>query len=285
MLPSPTPRQRSPEAAATSAANAATAAGAAGDVTIRRVSTLPEYEECVVIQRETWGAQFTESVPATILRIAQEVGGVTAAAFDATGAMLGFVFGITGVRDGQLSHWSDLLAIRVSARDMGIGKRLKAFQRELLLPIGVRTMYWTFDPLVARNAHLNLAQLGARVVEYRPSFYGDDTGSVMHAALGTDRLIVAWQLDQAVTPTIPDASWADAQVVNAGMSVAHIGAPRARIVIPDDIFVVLDEDLALARRWRENTREAFTVYMGRGYSIVGFLRGSGHTFGTYLLQR
>ncbi len=257
----------------------------AANVTIRRVSTLPEYEECVLIQQETWGAQFTESVPATILRIAQEVGGVTAAAFDADGAMLGFVFGITGVRDGQLSHWSDLLAIRTSARDMGIGKRLKAFQRELLLPIGVRTMYWTFDPLVARNAHLNLAQLGARAVEYRPSFYGDDTGSVMHAALGTDRFIVAWQLDQDVAPSALDASWADAPIVNAGMSVALAGAQRVRIAIPDDIFVVLDADPALARRWRENTREAFTTYMEREYSIVGFLRGSAHTSCTYLLQR
>lgn len=257
----------------------------ADSVTIRRVSTLPEYEECVLIQRETWGAQFTESVPATILRIAQEVGGVTAAAFDADGAMLGFVFGITGVRDGQLSHWSDLLAIRMGARDMGLGKRLKAYQRELLVPIGVRTMYWTFDPLVARNAYLNLAQLGARVVEYRVNFYGDDTGSVIHAALGTDRFIVAWQLDPVVTPNLPDALWANAPIVNTNMSVARTDVPRVRIAIPDDIFVALDADPALAIHWREHTREAFTTYLAHGYSIVGFLRGFGLASGTYLLER
>ncbi len=62
------------------------------------------------------GEPVHESVPATILRISQEVGGVTAAAFDADEHMLGFVFGITGLRDGELAHWSDLLAVRVTAR-------------------------------------------------------------------------------------------------------------------------------------------------------------------------
>ena len=260
-------------------------AATAGAVTIRRVATLPEYEECVAIQRETWGNQFTERVPSTILRIAQEVGGVTAAAFDGNGVMLGFVFGLTGVREGELSHWSDMLAVRVGARDMGLGKRLKAYQRELLLNIGVRTMYWTYDPLVARNAYLNLEQLGARAVEYRKNFYGDDTGSVIHAALGTDRLIVAWRLDQEVTPRVPDAIWASMPVVNANSSALLTDSHRIRIAIPDDIFVVLDADPSLANRWRESTREAFTTYLARGYSVVGFMRGSKPQPSTYLLER
>ena len=42
--------------------------------------------------------------------------------------MLGFVFGMTGVQEGRLVHWSDLLAVRPEARDRGIGRRLKLFQ-------------------------------------------------------------------------------------------------------------------------------------------------------------
>ena len=33
-------------------------------------------------------------------------------------------------------------------------------------------MFWTFDPLVARNARLNLTKLGATVDEYELGFYG-----------------------------------------------------------------------------------------------------------------
>jgi predicted GNAT superfamily acetyltransferase len=252
-------------------------------IVIRRVETLDEYQECVVIERETWGSQFTELVPATILRIAQEVGGVTAAAFDGEGRMLGFVFGVTGVRNGELAHWSDMLAVRVRARDMGLGKRLKRFQRDLLLELGVRTMYWTYDPLVARNAYLNLAQLGARVSEYRLDFYGEDTGSEVHAALGTDRFIVAWRLEQDEGRTIDAPEWLDAPLIDVNSPAGFPYLPRLRVAIPDDILAVVDRDPALAHRWREFTRAAFTTYLGRGYTVAGFTRSTGTTPAAYLL--
>jgi len=267
-------RQRSPEPAKVAA-----------DVTIRRVATLSEYEECVAIERETWGGQFTESVPATILRISQEVGGVTAAAFDENERMLGFVFGITGVRDGELAHWSDLLAVRAAARDMGLGKRLKAYQRELLLEIGVHRMYWTYDPLVARNAYLNLERLGARVNEYRTNFYGDDTGSVIHAALGTDRFIVSWQLDEPLHIRPNDESWSDVPLIDEKSRGILPDGPRVRIAIPDDIFAVIDANSPLAAQWRAVTRRAFMTYLDCGYRVAGFIRGADGNPGTYLLQR
>src|SRR5665213_3504298 len=260
-------------------------AATAGAVTIRRVATLPEYEECVAIQRETWGNQFTERVPSTILRIAQEVGGVTAAAFDGNGAMLGFVFGLTGVREGELSHWSDMLAVRVGARDMGLGKRLKAYQRELLLNIGVRTMYWTYDPLVARNAYLNLEQLGARATEYQVNFYGEDTGSIMHAALGTDRFIVAWSLDATPRVRVQATDWADAPLINKSLPATLPDSQRVCAAIPDDIFAVLETEPEQAHVWRESTRHALTAYLERGYTVAGFTRAGGAAPATYLLVR
>lgn len=274
MLSDHIPRHRPPEQPAT-----------LGDVTIRRVASLSEYEECVAIERETWGSQFTESVPATILRISQEVGGVTAAAFSKDGNMLGFVFGITGVREGKLAHWSDLLAVRVGARDMGLGKRLKAYQRELLLQIGVEIMYWTYDPLVARNAYLNLERLGARVSEYRPNFYGDDTGSVIHAALGTDRFIVAWRLDAPLHSRPVACEWSDTPLVDEKSRGILPDGSRVRIAIPDDIFAVLESDPSVAAQWRAVTRRAFMTYLDRGYSVAGFARGSDGAPGAYLLQR
>ena len=46
--------------------------------------------------------------------------------------------------------------------------------------LGVTQILWTFDPLVSRNAHLNLNALGARVTDYVPDMYGADTGSALH---------------------------------------------------------------------------------------------------------
>ena len=243
-------------------------------IMLRRVETLSEYQECLAIQRETWGADFTELVPPAILMVAQKLGGVCAGAFAPDGRMLGFVFGITGIRDGRLAHWSDMLAVRAEARGAHVGERLKHYQRDLVRAVGVDTMYWTFDPLVARNAHLNLNRLGARPVEYVPDMYGSDTGSPLHGALATDRIVVAWDLTRSAAPIQPGS--------RPGLLVNPVTArglpsldglrraPIVRIAIPRDLEAEPNDRREI---WRTVTREAFLTYLQWGYEVVGFRRG------------
>ena len=47
-----------------------------------------------------------------------------------------------------------------------LGRRLKEHQRQMVRELGADVIYWTYDPLVARNAHLNFNRLGVRVAEY-----------------------------------------------------------------------------------------------------------------------
>lgn len=254
-------------------------------IVVRRVDTLAEYQECVAIQKETWGAGFRELVFPSILMVAQKLGGVCAGAFAPSGRMLGFVFGLTGVRNGRLVHWSDMLAVRPEARGSHIGERLKLFQRDLVRAIGVETMHWTFDPLVARNAHLNLTRLGARAIEYVPDMYGSNTGSPVHGALPTDRVVVAWDLTRSpggverpsragvlVNPVAPD-----------GLPSLNglRDAPVVRIAVPRDLETEPNELRAV---WREVTREAFATYLARGYEVLGFRRGQGDELPSYELS-
>src|ERR1044072_6075634 len=164
------------------------------DVTLRRLCSEQDYAACVELQRATWGRQYEEVVPGSILKVAQKVGGLAAGAFDRDGHLLGFVFGLTGVRSGRLVHWSHMLAVAPEARDLGLGTRLHIHQREELLPIGVESVQWTFDPLEARNAHVNLNHLGAEVAEYVEDMYGGEMGSELAHGIGTDRLIVDWRI-------------------------------------------------------------------------------------------
>ena len=251
-------------------------------ITIRRVSSSAEYEACVVLQHEIWGADYTGTVPTVILTIAQRVGGVVAGAFEDDGSLVGFVFGLTGVIDGELGHWSDILAVRSEARDRGIGRRLKLHQRDLLRALGIRTMYWTYDPLVARNAFLNLMRLGARAAEYVIDFYGEDTGSTLHGDLGTDRWVVAWDIgpDASDRPIADDSIIADSEhgpkIVNSsrGQSAPELldlpDDPEIRVEIPFDIQAVMLHTPDIALAWRTTTRRAFTWYLERGYRVAGF---------------
>ncbi|WP_344926005.1 hypothetical protein, partial [Streptosporangium carneum] len=80
-----------------------------------------------------------------------------------------------------------------AATGRGVGFALKQHQRAWALQRGLERVTWTYDPLVRRNAHFNLTKLGARPVEYLPSFYGamDD---VINAGDESDRLLVSWPL-------------------------------------------------------------------------------------------
>jgi predicted GNAT superfamily acetyltransferase len=169
-------------------------------VVLRAFASRSDYDQAVTLQRDTWGQDFTECVPASILQISQKVGGVAAGAFDAANRLIGFVYGISGLRDGRPAHWSHMLAVYPEYRGRRLGTRLKALQRDLLLAEGIDVAYWTYDPLIAGNAHLNINLLGALPIEYVPDMYGSNTGSDLHSGLGTDRFVVEWNLASMPTP-------------------------------------------------------------------------------------
>lgn len=260
--------QRSPDAE--------TDADPSGAIEIRRLSTLEDYAACIALQELTWGAGFSERVPTAILKVSQRIGGVTAGAFDATGKMLGFVFGMTGVERGEVVHWSDMLAVRPEVHNLGLGRRLKEYQRDECLTIGVRRIYWTFDPLVARNAHFNFNRLGVYTVEYIENMYGPHTDSALHRGVGTDRFIVAWPIGE---PAPAHLLGGDTPRVGAGAPVFDIGMtftprerPAIRVEVPADIAAVQARDIAEAAAWRARTRSAFQSAARSGYTVAGFYR-------------
>ncbi|HXO30288.1 MAG TPA: hypothetical protein VOA80_23270 [Thermoanaerobaculia bacterium] len=299
------------------------AAATAADITLRPLASHDDYHACYELQLATWGRDFQEGVPPSVLKISQRVGGIAAGAFAAGGELLGYVYGLTGVRPPgsprsaaalparagparpELFHWSHMLAVAPQARDLGLGTRLKLYQRELLLPLGVEVVEWTYDPLEARNAHLNLNRLGAEVVEYVEDMYKGEMGSELARGIGTDRFIVAWRIaGERVRDTVdrvplesgagtggggtapPPERFMDAPAIEpappgdageAGEAGAASGpplpaAPRVRIEIPAHLQEFKDRQPARALAWRLETRRAFQAYLARGHQVTTFWR-------------
>jgi predicted GNAT superfamily acetyltransferase len=235
---------------------------------IRRASSYADYECCVDLQEMTWGANTRETVPAHLLSICQKVGGLVALAVDDSDAPLGFVFGVAGFRGDARVQWSHMLAVHPEARNQGIGRALKWYQREAALVDEVTSILWTFDPLVARNAYLNLNVLGAVVDRYETDMYGTPEGNTIYAAYGTDRFVARWDIE---------SERVHAALARAGGEVdPH---PTARAVgegfdleIPWDVARMVDEDLSRVVTARDALRGVVPARLAAGEEITELIR-------------
>lgn len=249
-------------------------------LTFRPLSSQGDFDACVELQRATWGRDFSEAVPPSILKIVQQVGGISAGAFDAGGRILGFVFGVTGLHGGRPVHWSHMLGVAPAGRDLGLGTRLKLYQRECLLPLGVEEIRWTYDPLEARNAHLNFNHLGVEVAEYVEDMYENEMGSELAQGIGTDRFIVSWRLaGERAARALRDrrAGSADpfreAPVANPHGEERELPeASRVRVEVPENVQALKVEQPETALAYRQSTRRVFETCLARGYRIETFYR-------------
>jgi predicted GNAT superfamily acetyltransferase len=237
----------------------ASRASAPAGFEFRTLTTYEDFAACVHLQESTWGVGFAERVPTAILRIASDYGGVLLGAFPEgqadPAAMVGFVFGLSGLRDGRWVHWSDMLAVLPSHRGLGLGVALKFAQRDQLLALGIETMHWSFDPMEALNARLNLNRLGARGIRFVSAMYGDST-STLHKGIGTDRLVAEWDLRASATrgslPPTPPA----------------LDDTMIRVAIPRHLQVLKAADPAAARRWREASSGMLAHHLAQGWQVI-----------------
>lgn len=194
-------------------------------------------------------------IDAGTLRALQQAGNYVVGFFDddrMVGASVGF-FG----EPGRRSMHSHITALLPEFRGRGWGRELKEHQRQWAFSREVGRITWTFDPLVARNAHFFLTVLGARVERYAVNVYGIFGGG--DAGDESDRLDVAWNLADIAKPP------ADADVVET-------------LQIPNDIEAMRVSDPDAAHEWRLTLRAQMEELLGRDLKIAGFDTERGYLF-------
>jgi predicted GNAT superfamily acetyltransferase len=224
-------------------------------IVVRKCEALAEFHECVRLQREIWQEDDLEIEPATLFVVASHTGGQVVGAFDGE-RLVGYTLALAGVRNAAPYLHSHMTGVLAEYRDRGVGRQLKAFQREEALGRDIRLVEWTFDPLETRNAHFNLNRLGAICRRYVPDFYGVTT-SPLHRGLATDRLVAEWLLD---SPRVVTA-------IAAGSAAPTVEG--AHIAVPADLDHRKAEEPDRLRDVQAHLRQEFAQWFGRGYAAVG----------------
>ena len=166
-------------------------------IAIRDLQGMDEFRAAEQLQIDVWGADEMPD-PADLMMVIQHEGGLIAGAFEGD-RLLGYVFAFP-TRDNGVQH-SHRLAVRTEARGLQLGARLKWYQHDWCAARGIRHVRWTFDPLRALNAMLNIDCLGARCRTYYTDYYGAMGG--INEGLPSDRLLADWRLDDIQ----PSAGW------------------------------------------------------------------------------
>lgn len=276
---------------------------------IKILETSEEMTAVEELQRLVWPGSETDVVPAHMLITAIHNGGLVAGAYE-NDQLIGFVFGFPGIEftpDGpRPKHCSHMMGIHPDYRDSGIGFTLKRAQWQMVRHQGLDHMTWTYDPLLSRNARLNISKLGAVCTTYRRSEYGEMRDG-LNAGLPSDRFQVDWwinsrRVDKRLSKNPRPAltmehvarsglrSFYPPQFTDTGLfrPPEHVPAFEERILlaeIPHDFIALKARDYALARDWRFFIRELFETAFAKGYIVTDFVfdKAEGILRGLYVL--
>lgn len=267
------------------------------NIEIRHLFTPEEAYRAVALERAIWGGDET---PGHVMLTAGHNGGLLAGAF-VDGALAGFVWGFLGfderTQPPRLKHCSHQLGVHPAYRNLGLGFLLKRFQWAFVRSQGIELITWTYDPLLAANAHLNIARLSAVCNTYRRDEYGN-LNDDLNAGLPTDRFQVdLWVNSERAAVAMSggprstfteETCWLnqpdpDGKLLPPAASDLAALPQRVALAIPLDFQAVRSARPEASATWRYATRDVFEALFRGGYTVVDFLRRP--ACGVYMLQR
>jgi predicted GNAT superfamily acetyltransferase len=259
-------------------------------IVIRETDGMEEIRAVTELMTEVWGEAFLDP---GIGRAIQHAGGYLTGAWEGD-RLLGGSLAFIGYLDGEVLLHSHATCTAPGLGSQGIGLALKWHQRRWCLDRGIRTVEWTYDPLVARNGWFNLTKLGARAVEYEVDFYGRMTTAIERGE-ESDRCLVRWTLDDpkveaaaagelvaadiealraAGVPVLVSAGVDDGPVIGD----TAVDGPALAQVAPD-IEALRVTHPEIAAKWRRAARATLGHAMQNGRELTAAARD-----GWYLLE-
>ena len=222
-------------------------------IQVRKLDNLQDQDSARKIFDITWSLDAGTEITPNLLQAMVHSGSYLSGAF-IENKIVGAAFAFPATNGGLHLH-SHMTAVLPEYRDKGVGYALKIDQWNWAKEQKYSQLSWTFDPLVRRNAKLNIVKLGVDISAYHPNFYGD-MPDALNAGDESDRLMVSWSTDL-------DAPKARELITNPESS-------DILIEIPEDIVEIRSKNQSESMKWRRQVREQFMAAFEKNGKVIGF---------------
>ena len=222
-------------------------------IQVRKLDNLQDQDSARKIFDITWSMDAGTEITPNLLQAMVHSGSYLSGAF-IENKIVGAAFAFPATNDGLHLH-SHMTAVLDEYRDKGVGYALKIDQWNWAKKNSYSKLSWTFDPLVRRNAKLNIVKLGVDISAYHPNFYGE-MPDALNAGDESDRLMVSWRTDV-------DAPKARELITNPKSS-------DILIEIPEDIVAIRSKNQSESMKWRRQVREQFMAAFEKNGKVIGF---------------
>ena len=222
-------------------------------IQVRKLDNLQDQDSARKIFDITWSLDAGTEITPNLLQAMVHSGSYLSGAF-IENKIVGAAFAFPATNDGLHLH-SHMTAVLPEYRDKGVGYALKIDQWNWAKKNSYSKLSWTFDPLVRRNAKLNIVKLGVDISAYHPNFYGE-MPDALNAGDESDRLMVSWSTDL-------DAPKARELITNPEPS-------DILIEIPEDIVAIRSKNQSESMKWRRQVREQFMAAFEKNGKVIGF---------------
>lgn len=159
------------------------------EVVIRALKATEYLSGCELYSR-VFGYGPAQGINPRLLTTLADNSGTVVGAFTREQKIVGFAFGFLARATDQpnpyLYLFSQATVVAKELQGAGLGRSIKAVQRDIAADQGAVAMRWTYDPMNPRNAHFNLDVLGARAIDFSRDLWGHE---------GTDRFTVQWDFE------------------------------------------------------------------------------------------
>ena len=222
-------------------------------IQVRELKSLQDQDSGRKIFDLTWALDAGTEITPNLLQAMVHSGSYLSGAF-IENKIVGAAFAFPATNNGLHLH-SHMTAVLDEYRDQGVGYALKVDQWNWAKKHKYPHLSWTFDPLVRRNAKLNIVKLGVDISAYHPNFYGA-MPDALNAGDESDRLMVSWSTD--------------INEPKARELITHLKPDDILIKIPEDIVAIRSKNQSESMKWRRLVREQFMLAFGKNGKVVGF---------------